>query len=68
MPPMENPLNFHCSGITAVGGMLLMGGGYLPSDGQQALAATACFISAINIGGGFKVTTRMLDMFRRPGL
>ena len=55
------------SGITAVGGMLLMGGGYLPSDTQQALAATAAFISSINIGGGFVVTQRMLNMFRRPG-
>ena len=26
----------------------------------------AAFISAINIGGGFVVTKRMLDMFKRP--
>jgi len=54
------------SGITAVGGMLLMGGGYYPTNTTQALAATAAFISCINIGGGFLVTQRMLDMFRRP--
>merc|ERR1712142_1162875 len=54
------------SGITAVGGMLLMGGNYLPTNTSQALAATAAFISCINVGGGFLVTQRMLDMFKRP--
>lgn len=33
----------------------------------QALAAAAVLMSAVNIGGGFMVTKRMLDMFRRPG-
>ena len=33
----------------------------------QALAAAAVLMSAVNIGGGFTVTKRMLDMFRRPG-
>ena len=55
------------SGITAVGGLWLMGGGYLPSNSAQTLAALAAFISSINIGGGFAVTQRMLDMFKRPG-
>ena len=32
----------------------------------QYLAATAAFISSVNIGGGFLVTQRMLDMFKRP--
>ena len=32
----------------------------------QALAATAVAASAINIGGGFTITARMLNMFRRP--
>ena len=32
----------------------------------QGLAATAVLASAINIGGGFTVTSRMLNMFRRP--
>lgn len=54
------------SGTTAVGGLLLMGGGYMPTDTIQTLAAMAAFISAINIGGGFVVTQRMLDMFKRP--
>jgi len=54
------------SGITAVGGMILMGGGYYPTNIIEYLAATAAFISCINIGGGFLVTQRMLDMFKRP--
>lgn len=33
----------------------------------QVLAATAVIASAINIGGGFTITQRMLGMFRRPG-
>merc|ERR1712203_120903 len=51
---------------TAVGGLLLMGGGYYPTNGVEALAASAALISFINIFGGFIVTQRMLDMFKRP--
>lgn len=68
-PALHSPLmsvTNAISGITAVGGMLLMGGGYMPSNAAQALATTAAFISCINIGGGFLVTQRMLDMFKRP--
>ncbi|XP_074656961.1 NAD(P) transhydrogenase, mitochondrial-like [Tubulanus polymorphus] len=68
-PALHSPLMSETnaiSGITAVGGMLLMGGGYFPTDTSQSLAAIAAFISAINIGGGFVVTQRMLDMFKRP--
>ena len=36
---------------------------YLPVEG---LAASAALISFINIFGGFIVTQRMLDMFKRP--
>lgn len=54
------------SGMTAAGGMVLLGGGLLPTNLAQTYAALATFISAINIGGGFVVTQRMLDMFKRP--
>jgi NAD(P) transhydrogenase len=53
------------SGITAVGGLLIMGGGYFPSTFPQALASLAVIISSVNIAGGFVVTKRMLDMFKR---
>ena len=68
-PALHSPLmsvTNAISGITAVGGLLLMGGGMTPSGTPQSLAAVAAFISSINIGGGFLVTQRMLDMFRRP--
>ena len=53
------------AGITAVGGLLLMGGGLYPTNVIEGLAASAAFISFINIFGGFIVTQRMLDMFKR---
>ena len=54
------------SGITAVGGLLLLGGGCLPHTFAQLLAASAVLMSSVNICGGFVVTKRMLDMFKRP--
>lgn len=68
-PALHSPLmsvTNAISGITAVGGLLLMGGGYYPDNSVHTLAALAAFISSINIGGGFLVTQRMLDMFKRP--
>jgi NAD(P) transhydrogenase len=53
------------SGITAVGGLLILGGGYFPHSFPQALASLAVLISSVNIAGGFVVTKRMLDMFKR---
>jgi len=69
VPALHSPLmsvTNAISGITAVGGLLLMGGGYAPTNTVQALAAGAAFISFINVFGGFIVTKRMLDMFKRP--
>lgn len=68
-PALHSPLmsvTNAISGITAVGGLLLMGGGVLPSNMTETLAASAALISFINIFGGFQVTQRMLDMFKRP--
>lgn len=42
-----------------------MGGGYTPTNVTETLAASAALISFVNIFGGFLVTQRMLDMFRR---
>merc|ERR1712156_1269015 len=69
VPALHSPLmsvTNAISGITAVGGMLLMGGGYYPTNTVEGLAASAAFISFINVFGGFIVTGRMLDMFKRP--
>lgn len=68
-PALHSPL-MSCtnalSGITAVGGLLLMNGGYFPTNSIETLAASAALISFVNIFGGFLVTQRMLDMFKRP--
>ncbi|CAG9767624.1 unnamed protein product [Ceutorhynchus assimilis] len=67
-PALHSPLmsvTNAISGITAVGGLLLMNGGYYPTNAVEVLAASAAFVSFINIFGGFLVTKRMLDMFRR---
>ncbi|XP_067231329.1 NAD(P) transhydrogenase, mitochondrial [Chanodichthys erythropterus] len=68
-PALHSPLmsvTNAISGLTAVGGLSLMGGGYLPSCTAETLAVLAAFISSVNIAGGFLVTQRMLDMFKRP--
>merc|ERR1712061_186585 len=69
VPALHSPLmsvTNAISGITAVGGLLLMNGGYFPTNTVEGMAASAAFISFINIFGGFIVTKRMLDMFKRP--
>uniref|UniRef100_A0A4W3K0F9 NAD(P) transhydrogenase, mitochondrial n=1 Tax=Callorhinchus milii TaxID=7868 RepID=A0A4W3K0F9_CALMI len=68
-PALHSPLmsvTNAISGLTAVGGLALMGGDYLPSSLPQTLALLAAFISSVNIAGGFLITQRMLDMFKRP--
>lgn len=68
-PSLHSPLmsvTNAVSGITAAGGLLLMGGGMMPGNTAQSLAAVAALVSSINISGGFIITKRMLDMFKRP--
>ncbi|XP_078484833.1 NAD(P) transhydrogenase, mitochondrial-like [Ciona intestinalis] len=68
-PALHSPLmsvTNAISGLTAAGGLFLMGGEYLPNTTAQSLALASTFISSINIFGGFLVTQRMLDMFKRP--
>jgi len=69
-PALHSPLmsvTNAISGLTAAGGLFLMGGGMYPTTVPHGLAAASTFISSINIFGGFLVTQRMLDMFKRPG-
>eukprot|EP00898_Chlorokybus_atmophyticus_P000659 jgi/Chlat1/1594/Chrsp124S01855 len=69
-PALHSPLmsvTNAISGMTAVGGLVLMGGGLYPNSVPTTLAAIAVLVSAINISGGFVMTNRMLGMFRRPG-
>lgn len=53
------------SGMTIIGGMLQLGGGIMPTNTPQNLAALAVSLSAVNLVGGFLITKKMLDMFRR---
>jgi NAD(P) transhydrogenase len=43
-----------------------MGGGYLPGTIPQALGALSVLLAFVNVSGGFVITRRMLDMFKRP--
>eukprot|EP01087_Luapelamoeba_hula_P024126 TRINITY_DN9070_c0_g1_i1.p1 TRINITY_DN9070_c0_g1~~TRINITY_DN9070_c0_g1_i1.p1 ORF type:complete len:1099 (-),score=198.78 TRINITY_DN9070_c0_g1_i1:65-3361(-) len=68
-PALHSPLmsvTNAVSGIVGVGGLHMMSGGFVPHDLPSALAASAVFMAAINVFGGFRITARMLDMFRRP--
>ena len=49
------------SGATAFGGMMLLN----TSGAPLVLASVATAASAVNIAGGFLVTQRMLDLFKR---
>jgi H+-translocating NAD(P) transhydrogenase len=62
--PLMSATNF-LSGLTASGAICCMGGGFLPDSTATGLASLALLASAVNLGGGFTVTQRMLDMFRR---
>ena len=65
-PALHSPLmsvTNAVSGITAAGGMLVMGQGTLAAN---TLANLAVFLSSVNVFGGFLITKRMLDMFKRP--
>ena len=52
------------SGATALGGVMMLGKGGVAVD---LLAGASIGISAVNIVGGFMVTQKMLDLFKRPG-
>lgn len=53
------------SGCTAIGGLLLME--KTTSPFAYLLASLALLVSAVNIFGGFVVSQRMLDLFKKPG-
>ncbi|KAI4667428.1 uncharacterized protein J4E79_002115 [Alternaria viburni] len=68
-PALHSPLmsvTNAISGIIGVGGLYAMGGGYLPETIPQTLGALSVLLAFVNISGGFVISKRMLDMFRRP--
>jgi NAD(P) transhydrogenase len=60
------------SGLTALGGMMILGHGssettgLIPDSPSHWMGAIATLLSFINISGGFLVSGKMLDLFRRP--
>ena len=57
------------SGTNAIHGIILFGGILVLADAQGALAMTLGFVAVIfgsaNVFGGFMVTDRMLQMFKK---
>lgn len=54
--------------MVGVGGLFVMGGGYLPGTFPQVLGAASVLLAFVNVSGGFVITKRMLDMFKRAYL
>lgn len=50
--------------MVGVGGLFVMGGGYLPETIPQVLGALSVLLASVNVAGGFVITKRMLDMFK----
>jgi NAD(P) transhydrogenase subunit alpha len=66
-PTLHTPLmsgSNAISGITVIGAMLLAGQPGSPPLAKM-MASVAVFFATINVVGGFLVTHRMLDMFRK---
>ena len=54
------------SGMVGIGGLFIMGGGYLPQTFPQVLGALSVLLAFVNVSGGFIISKRMLDMCCRP--
>ena len=52
-------------GMVGIGGLFVMGGGYFPHTLPQALGSLSVLLASVNVAGGFIITKRMLDMFKR---
>jgi NAD(P) transhydrogenase len=69
-PALHSPLmsvTNALSGLVGVGGLFAIGGGYVPTTFPEYLGAASVLLANLNIFGGFLITKRMLDLFRRPG-
>ncbi|KAF1815566.1 NAD transhydrogenase mitochondrial precursor [Eremomyces bilateralis CBS 781.70] len=68
-PALHSPLmsvTNAISGMVGIGGFFVMGGGYLPETIPQLLGSLSVLLAFVNVSGGFVITKRMLDMFKRP--
>lgn len=67
-PALHSPLmsvTNAISGMVGVGGLFILGGGYVPETIPQVFGALSVLLAFVNVGGGFVITKRMLDMFKR---
>lgn len=68
-PALHSPLmsvTNAISGMVGIGGLFIMGGGYAPTTVPEYLGAASVLLAFLNVSGGFVITKRMLDMFKRP--
>lgn len=68
VPALHSPLmsvTNAISGMVGIGGVFVLGGGYLPETIPQLFGAASVLLAFVNVGGGFVITKRMLDMFKR---
>ncbi|KAL5882722.1 hypothetical protein ACKVWC_001725 [Pyricularia oryzae] len=68
-PALHSPLmsvTNAISGMVGIGGLFVLGGGFFPHTIPQAFGALSVLLAFVNISGGFVITKRMLDMFKRP--
>lgn len=68
-PALHSPLmsvTNAISGMVGIGGLFVLGGGYVPETIPQAFGAASVILAFVNVSGGFVITKRMLDMFKRP--
>ncbi|KAJ5381914.1 uncharacterized protein N7496_004342 [Penicillium cataractarum] len=68
-PALHSPLmsvTNAISGMVGIGGLFIMGGGFTPTTLPEYLGAASVLLAFVNVSGGFVVTKRMLDMFKRP--
>ena len=71
VPALHSPLmsvTNAISGMVGVGGFFIMGGGLIPHTLPQTLGALSVLLAFVNVSGGFVITKRMLDMFKRMPL
>jgi H+-translocating NAD(P) transhydrogenase len=61
----DSPVAHLNLGMVGIGGFFIMGGGYLPGTFPQVLGAMSVLLAFVNVSGGFVITKRMLDMFKR---
>lgn len=67
-PALHSPLmsvTNAISGMVGIGGFFILGGGYVPHTIPQLFGAVSVLLAFVNISGGFVITKRMLDMFKR---